>query len=186
MVSALLNGCSQVYFNMNAHFKGRKLRAQRALCRRAGAGFRALFGAAMCFVSAASAQTNLANASLASELPDSASALFSLFRVLGALALVFAVFFGGLWLFRNWQRALVHKGRAPKLDVLEVKSLGQRHALYVVAYERQRMLVASSPSGITMLTTLPDDETDAARESESGNGHKPGFADALRLALQRK
>ncbi len=112
--------------------------------------------------------------------------MFSLFRVLGALALVFAVFFGGLWLFRNWQRTFVNKGRSPKLDVLEVKSLGQRHALYVVGYEQQRMLVASSPAGITMLATLPDAGLVPEVTLNTGNGHKPGFADALRMALHRK
>src|SRR5258706_11019105 len=83
---------------------------------------------------------------------------FSLFRVFGALALVVALFLGGVWLFRNWQRLAVRQGRAPKLHVLEVKSIGQRHALYVVAYEQQRLLLATSSTGVTMLTPLPDAE----------------------------
>ena len=171
---------------MNAHFNGRKLGAQRAFGRRATTAIRAGLVATAFTTCSAFAQTNLTSASVAPELPDSASAMFSLLRVLGALALVFAVFFGGLWLFRNWQRAFVNKGRAAKLNVLEVKSLGQRHALYVVGYEQQRMLVASSPAGITMLTALPDDESSASNPTDSGNGHKPGFTEALRLALQRK
>jgi flagellar biogenesis protein FliO len=171
---------------MNAHFNGRKLVAQRPFRRCAAAAIHAGLVATACVAQKAFAQTNLTSASVAHELPDSASGLFSLLRVLGALALVFAIFFGGLWLFRNWQRAFVNKGRAPRLDVLEVKSLGQRHALYVVGYENQRMLVASSPAGITMLTTLPDDELNATNATDSGNRHKPGFTEALRFALQRK
>ena len=119
----------------------------------------------------------------APELPGSASAVFSLFRVLGALAIVLAVFFGGLWLFRNWQRVLVRNGRPPRLNVLELKSLGQRHALYVVGYERQRMLIGASPAGITMLTNLPESEVDINEEMMTQH---PGFANALRQAIQRK
>ena len=171
---------------MNAHFNGRKLGAQRAFCRRAATAIQAGLVMTALAAQSAFAQTNLTSTGVVHELPDSASAMFSLFRVLGALALVLAVFFGGLWLFRNWQRAFVNKGRTPRLNVLEVKSLGQRHALYVVGYESQRMLVASSPTGITMLTTLPDDEASATDTTDSGNGHKPGFTEALHLALHRK
>ena len=114
------------------------------------------------------------------DLPSAAS---SLFRVLGALALVLAFFFGGVWLFRNWQRTVSAKGLAPKLNILETKSLGQRHALYVVGYEQQRLLIAASPAGVTMLTTLPAAAVNATEESSAP---KASFTDALRQALQRK
>jgi flagellar biogenesis protein FliO len=39
-------------------------------------------------------------------------------RVTGALALVIGIFLAGVWLFRNWQRLAVRRGRAPKLNVL--------------------------------------------------------------------
>jgi flagellar biogenesis protein FliO len=86
---------------------------------------------------------------------DTPSLVFSLCRMIGALALVFALFLGGVWLFRNWQRLTVQRGKTPKLNVLEVRSIGPRHALYVVAYEHQRFLLSSAPTGIAMLTTLP-------------------------------
>jgi flagellar biogenesis protein FliO len=114
------------------------------------------------------------------ELPSAAS---SLFRVLGALALVLACFFGGVWLFRNWQRTVSAKGQAPKLNILETKSLGQRHALYVVGYEQQRLLIAASPAGVTMLTPLPVAPVNATEEAAAP---KANFTDALRQALQRK
>ena len=114
------------------------------------------------------------------EMPSAAS---SLFRVLGALALVIAVFFGGVWLFRNWQRMGIAKGHTPKLNILETKSLGQRHAIYVIGYEQQRLLIAASPAGVTMLTTLP---TAAANAVEEAPAAKTNFTDALREALQRK
>ena len=112
-----------------------------------------------------------------------ASPASSLFRVLGALALVLAMFFGGVWVFRNWQRTVIAKGHTPKLNILETKSLGQRHAIYVVGYEQQRLLIAASPAGVTMLTTLPASPVSA---TEEGPATKTNFTDALRQALQRK
>ncbi len=116
-------------------------------------------------------------------LPSSTSVVFSLFRVLGALALVLAVFFAGVWLFRNWQRTLIHRGQSPKLNILETKALGQRHALVVVGYEQQRFLVASSPAGVTMLATLPEGSPVVAEIKSTGT---PTFTESLRLALQGK
>ena len=79
----------------------------------------------------------------------------SAIRALGALALVLAVFFGGVWLFRNGQRLAWRKTGAPRLAILETRPLGNRFALYVVGYEQQRMLIGSSPAGISLLSQLP-------------------------------
>jgi flagellar biogenesis protein FliO len=106
---------------------------------------------------------------------------FSVLRVLGALALVLALFFAGIWLFRNWQRFVSRTGRAPKLSILEVKSLGNRHSLYVVGYERQRMLLASSPGGITLVSQLPETAAD-----ETSSPPQLGFAETLQHVLNRK
>lgn len=108
------------------------------------------------------------------------SVVFSLFRVVGALALVFALLFGGVWLFRNWQRLAVQRGRPPRLKVLEVKSLGPRHALYVVGYDQQRFLVSSAPAGIALLSTLPPATT---AEPEPLAPGLPSFAETLVKAL---
>src|SRR2546426_12159326 len=61
---------------------------------------------------------------------------FSVLRLVSALIFVLALFLGGAWLFKNWQRLAVSKKGAPKLNVLEAKSLGSRHALYLVGYEQ--------------------------------------------------
>jgi flagellar biogenesis protein FliO len=53
----------------------------------------------------------------------------------------------------------------------------------VIGYEQQRLLIAASPSGVTMLTTLP---TAAANAVEETPADKTNFTDALRQALQRK
>lgn len=115
----------------------------------------------------------------AAGLPDLG---FSLLRVLSALALVLALCLGGAWLFRNWQRVAVHRGRTPHLNVLEVRSLGGRHALYLVACDQQRLLIGSSPAGLSLLTHLPEAEASAPLSPTA----PPKFTDALRQALAGK
>jgi flagellar biogenesis protein FliO len=123
-------------------------------------------------------------------LPDTGA---SILRVLGALALVISLFLGGVWLFRNWQRLAVRKGRAPRLNVLEVKSLGQRQAIYVVGYEQQRILLASSPAGITLLTHLPEEDetktvaaTTTAPAAPAAPAVRMSFAEAFQHVLNRR
>lgn len=108
----------------------------------------------------------------------------SLLRVFGALVLVLGIFLAGVWLFRNWQRLAVQRGRAPKLNILEIRSLGGRQAIYVVGYERERLLLASSPQGVNFLTHLPS----AANEDETASDAKPKipFAQALAQVLKGK
>lgn len=106
-------------------------------------------------------------------LPDAG---LSLLRVLGALALVVALFLFGVWAYRHWQRITLYRGRAPKLALLEVRPLGNRSALYVVGYERERFLVASSPVGTQLLTRLPPSE------GEAGATAPPDFLHRLQEA----
>lgn len=115
-------------------------------------------------------------------LPDVGA---SLARVFVALAFVLAIFLGGVWLFRNWQRLTVQRGRAPKLNVLEVRSLGGRHALYVVAYERERLLLAASPSGVNLLSHLQPAEEGSAPPSETA-APQASFAQTLGKMLKGK
>jgi len=116
----------------------------------------------------------------ASARMDAPSLTYSFFRVLGALAVVIALLLGGVWLFRNWQRFAVPRGRAPKLNVVECRSLGPRHALYVVGYEQQRFLLSSSPTGVNMLTALPPA---SAAEADLPPAGPASFADTLSKAL---
>jgi flagellar biogenesis protein FliO len=139
----------------------------------------------ICALSVLSASAQSTNSILApisttsTSLPDTGA---SLFRVFGALILVIAVFLGGVWLFRNWQRFATQKGGAAKLNLLEVKSLGQRQALYVVGYQQQRMLLASSPTGITLVSHLPAvDEVETTAPAP-----KLSFAEAFQHVLSRK
>jgi flagellar biogenesis protein FliO len=95
-------------------------------------------------------------------LPDTG---VSLLRVTGALALVVGLFLGGVWLYKNWQRVLYRSKGAPKLNIIEVRPLGGRHALYLVGYHQQRLLLAASPAGVQFITHLPDAEADSPATS---------------------
>jgi len=109
----------------------------------------------------------------------------SVVRVLGALILVLALFLGGVWLFRNWQRLVVQRGRAPRLNVLEVRSLGGRQAIYVVGYQQERFLLSSSPGGVNFLTHLPPADGTASDPVEAQPA-PASFAQTLTQVLKGK
>ena len=138
------------------------------------------FFLALSVVAACAAGTNSVPA--IAPLPDLGP---SLLRVMGALLLVLGVFLGGVWLFRNWQRLSVQRGRPAKLNVLEVRALGGRHAIYVVGYERERLLLASGPTGVSFLSQLPPADEDSAKETAEKPA-APSFSEALAKVLKGK
>ena len=113
-------------------------------------------------------------------LPD---ASFSVIRVFGALVLVLGLFLAGVWLFRNWQRITLQRGRPSQLQILEMKALGGKHALYVVGYQQQRLLLASSPSGVALVSHLPAAD---ATEVEPAKLSSENFVQVLQQAVQAK
>ena len=115
-------------------------------------------------------------------LPDAGG---SLLRVMGSLALVLGLFLGGVWLFKNWQRLALKSGQQPKLNILESRSLGARQGVCVVAYDKQRFLVATSPAGVSLLSHLPDAEAGETEAAGTPAGPMP-FAQALTQVLKRK
>ncbi len=135
-------------------------------------------------VSAASAQVTNAPAPKL-EMPALPDAGPSIIRVMGALALVLGIFFGGVWLYRNWQRLTIQRGRAPKLNVLETRPLGGKHALYVIGYDQERFLLSASPTGVNLLTHLPTADKDSAETTDTTPA-PPSFAQALTKVLKGK
>lgn len=109
-------------------------------------------------------QGSLTNALAA---PDLSSAAGSLGRMLGALALVFALLIGALWIYRHWQRLLLQRTPVSGLRVVDVKSLGQRTAVYVVAYQHQQFLIGGSPNGLSLLSPLDADPSVSGPPSSS-------------------
>ena len=121
---------------------------------------------------------NLPPAPLA--LPD---ASFSVIRVFGALVFVLALFLAGVWLFKNWQRFARGRGGSAHLQVLEMRALGTKHVLYVVGYQQQRLLVATSPNGVSLLTHLPAAENAPLEPVQPASPH---FIQILQQAVQGK
>jgi flagellar biogenesis protein FliO len=125
------------------------------------------------------------NAPVKLEVPALPDAGPSILRVMGALALVLGIFFGGVWLYRNWQRLTIQRGRSPKLNVVETRPLGGKHALYVIGYEQERFLVSASPTGVSLLTHLPTAEKDSTETTDTTPA-PPSFAQALTKVLKGK
>src|SRR5262249_6152538 len=119
----------------------------------------------------------------APSLPDAG---LSLFRVLGALAFVLALFFGGVWLFRNWQRLSLQRGNAAQLNLLETRSHGARTGIDAVGNEKDRFLVAASPAGVNLLTHLPAATEEEMQAQQKPSGGSMSFAQALTEVLKRK
>ena len=115
-------------------------------------------------------------------LPDAGG---SVLRVMGSLILVLGLFLGGVWLFKNWQRVTRPRGQQPKLNILESRSLGARQGVSVLGYDKQRFLIATSPTGVTLLSHLPDAEAGETAAAETPNAPLP-FAQALAQVLKRK
>ncbi len=132
---------------------------------------------------AASARAQATN--LISTAPPLPNVGGSFIRVLGALALVLGIFLGGVWLFKNWQRLANRNGSAPKLNILETRSLGARQGIFVIGYDKQRFLIASSPTGVNLLSHLPDAEISETETGEKKSAPMP-FAQALASVLKGK
>lgn len=107
------------------------------------------------------------------------SAAYSAARLIGGFALIGALLFAFAWFARRGVFPGLKGGGNARLKVVEARSLGQRHALYVVGYGSQRLLVASSPGGVSLLTHLPE-----ARPGEEADvPATPTFAEALMQAV---
>jgi flagellar biosynthetic protein FliO len=135
-------------------------------------------GSLLFWTSAAIAQTNSSGLVSPHTLPDAGP---SLLRVIGALVLVIGLFLGCVWVFRNGRQFAIRKGRAPRLNILEVRSLGARQAIYVVGYEQQRFLLGSTPAGINLLSHLPNtSETEAPADPNVAVSFSQALAQVLR------
>ena len=144
-------------------------------------------GSALAQTNSIVAQTNSLAAAVTTPLtaPQLPDAGLSILRVFGALALVIGIFLGGVWLFRNWQRLTVKGARAPRLNIIETRSLGSKQAVFVVGYEQERFLVASSPAGINLLSHLPQATEEESKEA-ADKSTVQSFGQTLAQMLKRK
>ena len=105
----------------------------------------------------------------------------SVLRMVGGFLFVVALFLCAAWAVRRWQRgAGLPRRQTPRLRVVESRSLGPRHTLYVVAYDQCRFLVAASPNGLNLLSPLPEDVAAPAAPPPAAS-----FTEALQQVLAR-
>lgn len=86
----------------------------------------------------------------------------SVWRTLGALAVVLALLGALAWLLRR-QQAMRRAGRG--MGVESALPLGERRSIAIVAVEGRRLLLGLAPNGVTLLTELapvPPETFDAA------------------------
>src|SRR5688572_15666730 len=107
---------------------------------------------------------------------------FSILRMIGGLCLVLSLLFAGVWAYRNSARFAPGR-RETKLKILETRSLGHRHSIFVVAYDQQRLLLSTSPNGVSMLTHLPEASVEETTAIEPASAPLPNFSTALLQAL---
>ena len=89
---------------------------------------------------------------------------------MSAVVLVLALLGGALWWLKSRglvQTAGLHRRGGRKLQVVERLPLGPHHALHLVRLSGKAMLIASSPSGCTLLETGQWDDLDRGAEVES-------------------
>ncbi len=142
------------------------------------------FAATLCGGESVFAQTtNTIAAVTTTNLPDPSA---SLLRVFGALALVLGLFLGGVWFYKNWRRLTLQRGQQPKLNIHETRPLGARQAIFVVGYDKQRFLVATSPAGVSLLSHLPDAEAVVEADAGAKTSAPMPFAQALAQVLKGK
>jgi flagellar biogenesis protein FliO len=75
--------------------------------------------------------------------------------------------------WRSWLGRVGSKRK--RLAVRETAALGDRRFVSVIQFERQRFLIGSSPSSVTLLSPLPDEPASAEEaEVESRNKKESG------------
>ena len=105
--------------------------------------------------------------------------------MLGSLVLVLGILFAGILLFKRWRGSTPGGKRPARIRVLETRSLAQRQTLYLISCEGQRLLIAGSPMGISLVSQLPAQPVEDLPEAmpSSPTLH---FVEALNNALGRK
>lgn len=89
-----------------------------------------------------------------SAVPLGQSPMADLFRVLGTVCLLLGVAWIALYWLRDrpWMKGALH--RRMRLRVEETRPIGNRALLHLVACGDQQFLVASSPSGVTLIADV--------------------------------
>lgn len=88
----------------------------------------------------------------------------SLWRMLGALAVVLALVGGLAWMLR---RGMLVRRRSTGLGIESAISLGERRSLVVVSVEGRRLLLGLAPGSVSLVTELHATPFDQALDRAS-------------------
>lgn len=97
----------------------------------------------------------------------------SVWRTLGALAVVLALLGALAWLLRR-QQTMRRSGRG--MGVESALPLGERRSIAIVAVEGRRLLLGLAPNGVTLLTELqpvPETFDDAIGRATGTEAQQP-------------
>lgn len=99
-------------------------------------------------------------------MPLGQSPVADLFRVLGTVCLLLGVAWIALYWLRDrpWMRGTLQ--RRMRLRVEETRPIGNRALLHLVACGDQQFLVASSPSGVTLIADVVPSDPSTPRFDE--------------------
>jgi flagellar biosynthetic protein FliO len=94
-------------------------------------------------------------------------------QLIGLLLLILGLFAAFAWAVKRWKLLPQLRGGQNRLQIVEVRSLGQRNSLMVVGYGEQRFLLGASNTGLQLLSDLPMEKTDIGQVREI-DSEKPG------------
>ena len=100
--------------------------------------------------------------------------LESLVQLIGMLLLVLGLFAAFAWAVKRWRLLPQLRGGQNRLQIHEVRSLGQRNSVMVVGYGEQRFLIGTSSAGLQLISQLPKEANSNSQadgeDAEGANG----------------
>ena len=113
------------------------------------------------------------------DLKSSNDMLAAWLRMFGALITVLGIFFIGVFMFRKYGGALQNKTSQGHLKVLEYRALNQKNSVYVIDYQGESFLVATSQQGSPVLAPIRGEN----KSEQTLNLQDDGFKDEIRKAM---
>ncbi|MFP4380717.1 MAG: flagellar biosynthetic protein FliO [Candidatus Sumerlaeia bacterium] len=106
------------------------------------------------------------------KIPDPPGLWETLFRMLGALAIVLGLMFGVAWLWKKYAPQQKASTRDDVIRIVGSRMLGNKRSLLLVRVRGQTLLLGVTPQNISCLTEIHEVEGEWARPPEE-NGEAP-------------
>ncbi|MGD0791105.1 MAG: flagellar biosynthetic protein FliO [Terriglobales bacterium] len=118
------------------------------------------------------AQMEITQTQIRTHTPPNSPLVRALVRAFTCASTLAAARLKAFWRSVIWTSLVRRAGSKRKtLSVRETAALGDRRFVCVIQFERQRFLIGSSPSSVTLLSQLPDESAGAEVTAEV-NGEK--------------